>query len=143
MDAEVHAISAGDLTLHHVVQRYPLEPGLWLTLTPVADAYVDEALPIGNNGATSTIRALKGTGTSQSSYLRFNVTGLNRAVQSAKLRLFVTNPSLQSGGSMYSVSNNYKTSASPWLENGVNWNNAPAIGGAPHPWMPRSTSRIM
>jgi hypothetical protein len=39
MDAEVHAISAGDLTVHHVVQRYPLEPGLWLTLTPVADAW--------------------------------------------------------------------------------------------------------
>jgi maltokinase len=39
MDAEVHAISAGDLTVHHVVQRYPLEPGLWLALTPVGDAW--------------------------------------------------------------------------------------------------------
>ncbi|HEY6798714.1 MAG TPA: hypothetical protein VI248_28895 [Kineosporiaceae bacterium] len=39
MDAEVHAISAGDLAVHHVVQRYPLEPGLWLTLTPDGDGW--------------------------------------------------------------------------------------------------------
>ncbi|MEO7909508.1 MAG: carboxypeptidase regulatory-like domain-containing protein [Roseiflexaceae bacterium] len=106
----------------------PLNPAV--TFAPVADAYVDEALPATNNGATSTIRVLKGTGTSQAGYLRFNVAGLNRAVQSAKLRLYVTNPSPM-GGSIYSVSNNYKASTSPWLENGVNWNNAPAIGGTP------------
>jgi predicted trehalose synthase len=39
MDAEVHAISAGDLAVHPVAQRYPLEPGLWLVLTPEADAW--------------------------------------------------------------------------------------------------------
>jgi len=41
MDAEVRAISAGDLAVRHehVVQRYPLEKGLWLTLTPEGDAW--------------------------------------------------------------------------------------------------------
>jgi hypothetical protein len=39
MDAEVRAIGAGDLAVHHVVQRYPLEPGLWITLVPEADAW--------------------------------------------------------------------------------------------------------
>jgi hypothetical protein len=106
----------------------PLNPPV--SFAPVADAYVDDALPTINNGATSTIRALKSTGSSKSSYLRFNVAGLNRAVQSAKLRLYVTNESNQ-GGSIYSISNNYKASTLPWLENGLNWNNAPAIGGTP------------
>jgi maltokinase len=39
MDAEVHAISVEDLAMHHVVQRYPLEPGLWLTLSPEAGTW--------------------------------------------------------------------------------------------------------
>jgi len=39
MDAEIRAVSAGDLTVQHVVQRYPLEPGLWVTLTPEAGAW--------------------------------------------------------------------------------------------------------
>jgi len=113
----------------------PLNPAV--AFTPLADSYVDEAAPTMNNGATTTIRAIKGTGSSKSSYLRFNVTGLNRAVQSAKLRLYVTNASLQSGGAIYSVSNTYKSSTTLWAErdlngvSGVNWNNAPAIGGTP------------
>jgi hypothetical protein len=39
MDAEVHAISAGDLAVEQVVQRYPLEQGLWLALTPAAGGW--------------------------------------------------------------------------------------------------------
>jgi hypothetical protein len=106
----------------------PLNPPV--TFAPEADAWADEAAPTLNNGATATIRARKGTGSSQSSYLRFNVAGLNRAVQSAKLRLYVTNAS-NAGGSIYSISNNYKASTSAWLENGLNWNNAPEISGTP------------
>jgi len=39
MDAELRAISAGDLAVQHIVQRYPLEPGLSITLTPEADTW--------------------------------------------------------------------------------------------------------
>jgi len=39
MDAELRAISAGDLAVHHIVQRYPLEPGLAVTLTPERDTW--------------------------------------------------------------------------------------------------------
>jgi hypothetical protein len=101
-----------------------------LTFGPVADTYANEALPTANNGANTTFRVLHATGTSQSSYLRFNVTGLNHAVQSAKLRLYVTNSS-DLGGAIYSVSNNYQATTTPWTESGLIWNNAPAIGGAP------------
>ena len=106
----------------------PMNPPV--TFAPAADTYANEALPTANFGANTTFRVLRATGTSQSSYLRFSVTGLNRAVQSAKLRLYVTNPSDQ-GGAIYSVSNSYQATTTPWTESGLNWNNAPAIGGAP------------
>jgi hypothetical protein len=106
----------------------PMNPPV--TFAPIADAYVEEAAPATNNGASSTIRVKKETGSSQSSYLRFNVAGLNRAVQSAKLRLYVTNAG-DKGGSIHSVSNSYKATTMPWTEAGLNWNNAPEISGTP------------
>jgi hypothetical protein len=106
----------------------PMNPPV--TFAPVADTYANEALPTANYGTNTTFRAMHATGASQSSYLRFSVTGLNRAVQSAKLRLYVTNPSDQSGA-IYSVSNNFQATTIPWMESGVSWNNAPAIGGSP------------
>jgi maltokinase len=36
MDAEVRPAGSGELTVQRVAERYPLEPGLWLTLTPEA-----------------------------------------------------------------------------------------------------------
>jgi hypothetical protein len=61
-------------------------------------------------------------------YLKFGVTGLSAPVLSAKLRLYVDNPSVD-GGSVYVVSNNYENTTAAWTESGLNWNNAPAIGG--------------
>jgi len=52
------------------------------------------------------------------------VTGvLGAPVDSAKLRLFTTDPS-DDGGALYPV-------ASDWTESGITWANAPPIGGAP------------
>ncbi|MCI0554979.1 MAG: DNRLRE domain-containing protein, partial [Anaerolineae bacterium] len=34
------------------------------------------------------------------------------------------------GGSVHLVSNNYEGTTTTWVERGLNWNNAPAIGGA-------------
>jgi maltokinase len=39
MDAELRAASMGGITVQRVVERYPLEPGVWLTLTPDADTW--------------------------------------------------------------------------------------------------------
>jgi len=51
-------------------------------------------------------------------------------VQSAKLRLFVTDAG-PDGGTVYAVSNNSLGTSTPWTETGITWNTAPAIGGAP------------
>ncbi|MGH7599582.1 MAG: DUF7594 domain-containing protein, partial [bacterium] len=59
---------------------------------------------------------------------KFDVSGLSGTVQSAKLRLQVTTAS-NSGGSVYSVSNNYLGTSTPWTETGLKYNNAPAISG--------------
>jgi len=58
MDAELRAISAGDLAVQHIVQRYPLEPGLWLTLTPERDFWrcaVESAGSVGPVGSKEPI----------------------------------------------------------------------------------------
>jgi hypothetical protein len=105
----------------------PINPPI--TFMPVADAYVVGENPAANFGPAETLRLDSGTA-NENSYLRFNVTGLTQPVQSAKLRLFVTNPS-DLAGQIYSVSNNYLNTTTPWVETGINWSNAPTIAGTP------------
>jgi maltokinase len=38
MDAELRDVSGGDLAMHQA-HRYPLEPGMWITLTPESDVW--------------------------------------------------------------------------------------------------------
>src|SRR5690606_6132242 len=56
--------------------------------------------------------------------------GLSGSVQRATLRLFATDGSTN-GGSVYLVANDYRGTSTPWLENGLTWNNAPTISGTP------------
>ncbi|MCI0690403.1 DNRLRE domain-containing protein [candidate division KSB1 bacterium] len=100
-----------------------------ITLSPTDDARVNSANPSTNYGSSSTLRLRKSSSTTINSYLKFNVSGLSGPVQSAKLRLYVTDSS-KSGGSVHLVSNNYEGTTTTWVERGLNWNNAPAIGGA-------------
>ncbi len=99
-----------------------------ITLNPTDDARVNSANPSTNYGSSSTLRLRKSSSTTINSYLKFNVSGLSGPVQSAKLRLYVTDSS-KSGGSVYLVSNNYEGTTTPWTEGGLNWSNAPAIAG--------------
>ena len=101
-----------------------------LAFTPMADAYVKSSSATSNYGTDSGLRLRNGDAPLYNSYLQFNVTGLSNAVQSAKLRLFVTDAS-KVGGAVYAVSNNFNTGGTPWTENGLTWNNAPAISGNP------------
>jgi predicted trehalose synthase len=39
MNAEVRAADEGELIVQRVIQRYPLEPGLWITLTPEVEGW--------------------------------------------------------------------------------------------------------
>lgn len=93
------------------------------TFNPSEDAYVYSPYPTKSHGANTKLRLRN---PDYKSYLKFDVTGLGGHVQSAKLRLYVTNAS-PDGGSVYAVSNNYASSSTPWVEQGLTWNNAPAI----------------
>ncbi len=82
----------------------------------------------------------KGTGKVESGkfrfYFKFNVTGVTGVtglVQSARIRLTVTDgPSDggDDGGSVFSVANTYAGTTTPWTEGLLNAGNAPNIGGS-------------
>jgi hypothetical protein len=104
-------------------------PPASLTLNPSGDAQVKSSSPATNYGSEVTIRLRAGAPT-YNSYLKFEVPALSGPVQSAKLRLYVTDDG-PDGGSVYLVSNDYLGTSTPWDESNLNWNNAPAIGGTP------------
>ena len=84
-------------------------------LGPVADAHVKSTSATKNYGAETTLR-LRNGGTSSDtyrSYLKFDVTGLASAPDSAKLRLFVTDES-PDGGSVFKVANSWTETAITW-----------------------------
>jgi len=99
-----------------------------VTFRPTDDAYVEAANPTSNFGTRLTLRVREASTNAEQSYLKFNVSGLTGQVQSAKLRLYVTDAS-SDGGNLYSVSNDYQGTATPWTQSGLNWNNAPSIAG--------------
>jgi len=111
------ATSAGDFTIN-----------LQFTLAPTHDTYVSSSSPSTNYGTASTVRGKISTSEIFYAYLKFDITGLSGTLLSARLRLHVNNAS-STGGSIYSVSNDYLGTATPWVESGMNWSNAPSIGG--------------
>jgi len=103
--------------------------GSAVTFNPTNDAFVNSSIPTANYGAQTNFKIRGGTPTLVG-YVKFNVTGFTGAVTSAKLRLYVVDDGTD-GGSLYTVSNNYLSTSTPWLESGLNWSNAPAISGTP------------
>jgi len=99
-----------------------------ITLNPTDDAYVNKDKSTTNFGAAITLRLKKGS--TLRSFLKFAVSGLSGAVQSAKLRLRVTVAS-NDGGAVYAVLNNYSGTTTPWTESGLTHSNAPSTGGTP------------
>jgi PKD repeat protein len=94
-----------------------------LTFAPVADARVHQSEPTTNFGTATSLRAKTSSTSSYESFLRFAVTGLTGPVQSAKLRLYVTDPS-PNGGSLY-------LTGDAWTESTVTWNSRPTTTGTP------------
>ncbi len=85
-----------------------------------ADARVEERSPDRNYG---TLSSLVADGSPQTrSFLSFDVTGVSGTVQSATLRLRVTNGT-GNGPSVHEVT-------SPWTESGVTWNTQPTTAAA-------------
>ncbi len=91
------------------------------TFTPVADARVEQAHPKSNYGKSSRLRVDRGSGSTVNSYLKFTLTNLQGPVQSAHLRLRVTDNGSGNGSSL-------SATTSGWTETGITWNNAPAAG---------------
>ncbi len=91
-----------------------------LTLSPTADAYVNQSYPTSNYGSSTQLR-VDGSPV-VNSYLRFVVAGLNgAAVSTATLRIYANSAS-SAGVAAYRQLNQ------TWSEKGITYNNAPAFG---------------
>lgn len=91
-----------------------------VNLTPIADTYVDIRYQNSNFGSARISKV--DNSPREESYLKFQRGDLNGIVTSAKLRVYVTNPSI-SGGSVAKMSN------VNWSESTITYNNRPAIDG--------------
>jgi fibronectin type 3 domain-containing protein len=92
-------------------------PTVNLTLSPDADARVQQSTPT-TNYAASNLRSAGDAGAVVESFLRFTVSGVVGSVRSAKLRLFAYNGTVD-GPAVYTTGNS-------WNETTVNWNSRPA-----------------
>ncbi|MCB8976245.1 MAG: DNRLRE domain-containing protein [Ardenticatenaceae bacterium] len=92
--------------------------GSTFTFTAVDDAMTLSSRPTLNYGSSTTL----GTDASPDirSYLKFNVSGLDGAVASATLRVFVN-----SGNAPFEVA---QVSSTSWSESSITYSNAPTIG---------------
>jgi len=103
--------------------------GTTIVFTPTNDAYVRSSTATTNYGTLTALKLRKSGSETLNTYLKFAVAGITGSIQSAKLRLYVTDAS-SDGGAVYSVSNNYLGTSTAWVQGGLNWSNAPAISGA-------------
>jgi hypothetical protein len=101
-------------------------PAATLTFRPIHDSFVRSAQPLNNYGSQVELRVRRPQGDSTITYLKFSVAGLAGPVSSAKIRASVLEASVE-GGSIFSVSNNYKNTVTPWIESGLTWGNAPKL----------------
>jgi calcineurin-like phosphoesterase family protein len=88
------------------------------TFAPQADARVEAANPAVNFGTQPTL--LVDLSPELQSYLRFNLSGMSGSVQSAKLRLWVLNATVN-GPAIYSCTD------TSWAETAITWSNKPAL----------------
>lgn len=89
-----------------------------LRFSAVADARVEQANPAGNYGGSTALRTDGGSDPDVETYLRFNVTGVTRPVQSARLRLRTATGTVD-GPAVY-------LTAWTGTESSLTWSNRPA-----------------
>jgi PKD repeat protein len=106
---------------NYITVTAPPPPGSTVTFTATDDAQVRVALPTSNFGSSTELRIRSDGGVNDyQSYVKFSVSGVSGAITSAKLRLFVTDPS-NVGGRLYQT-------GTSWSESTITWNNKPAFG---------------
>jgi hypothetical protein len=97
-----------------------------LTLSPVADAYVRDGSSASTNFGTATTLVVKNTatvGNNRHSFLKFDATTVTGSVTAATLRIFGSHST--SGTTLDSA---FAVPTNTWTENGITWNNQPALG---------------
>jgi hypothetical protein len=90
-----------------------------VTLTPVADAYVQSDLPSTNFGTAAVLK--NNTTPDTRAYLKFTVSGISGTVTKATFRAY-TQTSSGSGYELHQVGDN------SWVEPGLTYSNRPAVG---------------
>jgi hypothetical protein len=101
-------------------------PGI-LTFSAIADARVVQTSPTTNYGTATTLQVDGDAGAAQTSFIRFEASGLSGPIQSAKMRVFCTTNGTGNGPIAYLAN-------STWTESsggGVNWNTQPALASGP------------
>lgn len=96
-------------------------------LTPTNDAFINLRRARGNFGAKSVLK-VKDAAADFHTYIKFNAARVTAPVQSATLRLYVTNGG-PDGGDIYAVSSYYDGTQELWLEEHLTPRNAPPITG--------------
>jgi hypothetical protein len=94
-----------------------------LILAVEADAWVNEARPTSNYGASTALNVDQGAGANQQAYLRFNIPAGSSPPASAKLRLFVPSNGTVNGPAVQLADN-------AWSETAVTWTTRPPASGA-------------
>ena len=105
--AQTHTLTAPATDTTYTASYVPIAPGTHtLTFSPEADAYVEEANPNTNFGAATFLRTDAGGNPDVDSYLRFQLTGIQGRITSAKLRLFSTSNTID-GPAVMPTSNSW------------------------------------
>lgn len=90
-----------------------------LVFVTEADAQVRQSRPRTNDGTGTTLRVDGENESLYESFIRFTVTGVSGTIQSARLRLYVTDNGTRNGPAVYATVNS-------WAEGEITWNNRPA-----------------
>jgi hypothetical protein len=92
------------------------------TFRAVADSYIDQQRPTSTFGSSTALEADSDAGRAKHAVLRFEVTGLSAPVVSARIRLWVTNSTVDGP--------RIQRCAEAWSETSVTWATQPALIGA-------------
>ncbi len=122
--AATHTLKVPGISTTFAAHYVPVSPGTQtITLTPEADTYAAESTPNNNLGDSWVLRAAGNTSGDGEIYLRFLVNSFVGDIRSAKLRMFVTDGTVD-GPQVFPTTNT-------WGESTLKWNNRPpASGGA-------------
>jgi acid phosphatase type 7 len=94
-----------------------------LTFKAEADAQVEERQPAVNAGTSPDLEVINLRGQSVESYLRFTVSGVSGAIQSARVRVYSTTETAENGPALF-------TTANEWTEAEITWENRPRRVGS-------------